>query len=263
MNVPVLVFVRLDRQGDVAILELCRPEAGNALDNKTLAELLKAVGWLEQQPWLRAVVLSGAGRAFCVGGDLREYAAVFDDEAAARLLATSSTSMLTEVIVTLHDLNIPIVAALSGQVSGAGFSLALLCDLRIASRRTVLDFAYARIGACTDGGMTFFLPQVVGRNAARRLLLTQPLVRGPEALALGLVDELTEPAHTVAFAVEKAQQLGRRATNSVAAAKRLLRAPGLTEHLHEEALLFIEGVCSSDMRDGVNALLQGEPSPFY
>jgi len=262
VSVPVLASVRLDRRGGVGILELCRPEAGNALDNLMLGELLTAVRWLQQQDWLRALVLSGAGRAFCVGGDLHEYAGVFDDVAAAQSLATSSTSTLNEVILGLHEVNIPVLAALTGQVSGAGFSLALLCDVRICSRRAVLDFAYARIGTATDGGMTFFLPHVVGRAAARRLLLFQPLIRGPEALALGLVDELTEPAETIAVAIEHAQQLSRRATTGVAAAKRLLRPPGLAEHLHAEAQLFIEGACSSEMRDGVTALLHGEASPF-
>ncbi|WP_171076030.1 enoyl-CoA hydratase/isomerase family protein [Streptomyces sp. YIM 121038] len=258
--------VPVSTQGRTAVVTLDRPDAGNAMDTPLLVQLTEALRSLTADPELRGVLVTGAGRAFCLGGDLRAYhQAMSDPQFDAVAYGDRLTGLLSEVVLTIRSLGCPVLAAVNGQAAGAGFSLALACDLRIASRRASFHFAYGAIGASTDAGMAWFLPRVVGHARALELLLEQPVLRPPQALKEGLVGAVVDPADLVDAGLRRLEELAQAAPHALRSAKRLLDrslSTGLADHLELERADFAAGVASRDMRRGVTSLLAGEWPEF-
>ncbi len=258
--------VPVSTQGRTAVVTLDRPDAGNAMDTPLLVQLTEALRSLTTDPELRGVLVTGAGRAFCLGGDLRAYhRAMSDPQFDAVAYGDRLTGLLSEVVLTIRSLGCPVLAAVNGQAAGAGFSLALACDLRIASRRASFHFAYGAIGASTDAGMAWFLPRVVGHARALELLLEQPVLRPPQALEEGLVGAVVDPADLVDAGLRRLEELAQAAPHAIRSAKRLLDrslSTGLADHLELERADFAAGVASRDMRRGVTSLLAGEWPEF-
>ncbi|MET8040511.1 enoyl-CoA hydratase/isomerase family protein [Micromonospora sp. NPDC005215] len=252
--------------GPVAVLTMDRPDTGNVLDAEMLGDLLRHTTALADDPAVRAVVLTGTGKAFSLGGDLADFeralsGQVGDPGAYSRPL----TEALGTLVRTLREMRACVIAAVNGQAAGAGFALALACDMRIASERAVLHFAYGALGASTDGGMSWFLPRVVGPARALALLLEQPIMRAPRALREGLVDEVVPATDLLDRALRTAGHLAASAPHAVAAAKRLVDASHrntLDEHLTMEHDLFADGLRTRDMRRGLAAHRQGDVPAF-
>ena len=140
-----------------------------------IGELTVAAAWLADRAPLRALIVTGAGRAFCSGGDVNWFKRGVDDESVdLPSEVRRGAEALHQAIVDIRRIPYPVIAAINGPAAGAGFSLALACDIRIASEEAFLAFAYGRIGASPDGGMTYFLPRVVGPAKALELLLNDP-----------------------------------------------------------------------------------------
>lgn len=255
-----------ETEGAVAVLTLNRPERGNTLDGAVLAALDREVGLVAADSAMRGVVITGAGRDFCLGGDLAEFdEALHAGPVGATAYCQERTSALARVVTALTALRMPVVAAVNGQAAGAGFSLALACDLRIAEPRTRLHFAYATLGASTDGGMTWFLPRVVGPARALELLLEQPVIRAKQAEQERLVSCVVPVTDLVSRAVRTAAALGSASRHSVVAAKQLVQAAGnagLSEHLELEHALFSRGLLSEDMKIGLQARREGRAPIF-
>lgn len=174
----------------VTVLTLNRPERLNALSGPMLDALLEALPRLAADADVGAVILTGAGRAFCAGGDVkamaegREFAEMGLEEKAHALRTKMEVSRL------LHEMPKPTVAMVRGAAAGAGLSLALACDLRVAGESAKFATAFARVGYSGDFGGSWFLTQLVGTAKARELYYTAAIVDAPQALTLGLVNRV-------------------------------------------------------------------------
>jgi 2-(1,2-epoxy-1,2-dihydrophenyl)acetyl-CoA isomerase len=188
----------LAMEGGVAVLTLNRPERLNALTRGMLSGLRTHLATLAEDPRVGCVVLTGSGRAFCSGGDVRVQAAAAGnsdqspEQRADQLRASMEASRL------LHDMPKPTIAMVNGVAAGAGMSLALACDLRIAGESARMTTAFAKVGLSGDYGGTYFLTQLVGPSKARELYLTAEVLDAHRLLALGLVTKLVPDAALVA-----------------------------------------------------------------
>jgi 2-(1,2-epoxy-1,2-dihydrophenyl)acetyl-CoA isomerase len=193
----------------VAVLTMSRPERLNALSRPMLDGLLEALPRLAGDPQVGAVVLTGAGRAFCAGGDVKAMAegAEFGDLSMEERAQALRSRM--EVSRWLHEMPTPTIAMVRGAAAGAGLSLALACDLRIASDTARFGTAFARVGYSGDFGGSFFLTQLVGTAKARELYFTADLLSAAEALALGLVNRVVADARLEEETMALASRLAR------------------------------------------------------
>jgi len=194
------------RQDGVAILTMNRPEARNALSQQMLGALLEALPRLAADPDVGAIVITGAGGAFCAGGDVKGFAATDgganhgrSPEQAAHALRQSM-----EVSRWLHDIPKITIASIPGAAAGAGLSIALACDFRIAARGAKITTAFAKVGLSGDFGGTYFLTQLVGSAKAKELYLLSDVIIAEEAERIGMVNRAVDPreleAETMALA---------------------------------------------------------------
>ncbi len=263
---PERPAVRREEVGTVVVLTLDNPAAGNVLDAGMVDALVTETSAIAREDEVRALVLTGAGAYFSLGGPVDEFAQVLDEGAeAVREYCRVRTEALATLVLNLHTLACPVIAAVNGQAAGAGFSLALACDLRIAAERAKFNFAYGALGASTDGGMSWLLPRVLNPARAVQLLLEQPVIRAARARDEGLVSEVVPAADLRRRAVEIAAGAGAGARHSVTAAKRLVHAAARTtlpEHLREEHRTFAEGLLTADFRAALAARRRGALPAF-
>jgi enoyl-CoA hydratase/carnithine racemase len=259
-------FVEVTTRDRIAVLTLNRPDDGNAMNRALLEELADATDKLAQDTELRGVLITGSGKAFSRGGDIREYhRALSEDSFDAAAYGDRLTHLLKRTVLTIRAIPCPVLAAVNGQAAGAGFALALACDLRLASRRASFHFAYGAIGASTDAGMAWFLPRAVGYARALELLLEQPVIRAPQAQREGLVSAVVEPGELVEEGLRRLRELAQRSPHAIRSAKHLLDrslSMPLAEHLDLERADFAAAVASRDMRHGITSLLAGEWPEF-
>jgi len=251
MSDPVSVEVR----GGVAHVVLCRPERGNAIDLATARGLLAAANRCRRDR-VRAVLLRGAGRSFCVGGDLREFAGLPGPDLAGHLAAV--TGALHDALRGFAALDAPLIAAVRGAVAGAGLGLAAAADLTIAATDATFVAAYTGIGYSPDAGVSWSLPRLIGPRRALDLLLTNRRLDAREAAEIGLVSRLAEPERLDAEAERVAAALAAGATAAIGATRRLVAAgltAGLAEHLDREGQALVAAAVSAEGREGVAAFL--------
>lgn len=178
----------------VAVLTMNRPDRLNALSGAMLDALLEALPRLARDPDVGVIVLTGAGRAFCSGGDVKAMAEAKEAEGETLEERAHALRERMEVSRWLHELPKPTIAMVRGAAAGAGLSMALACDLRIASDNARLGTAFARVGYSGDFGGSFFLTKLVGTAKARELYYTGDIIDAPQALALGLVNRVVTDA---------------------------------------------------------------------
>jgi len=266
MNPPELETLQIEIDGEIGTLTLDRPDAFNAMSPEMIAELGTAFAWFADQAPLRGMIVTGSGNAFCSGGDVNWFKlGVEDDSIDLPANVRRGAEALHTAIVDLRRIPYPVIAALNGPAAGAGFSLALACDFRIASEKTFLACAYGRIGASPDGGMTYFLPRVVGPSRALEILLEDPNMTAAEALSEGLVSEVVAPDELMETARAKAGKLAKMAPHYVKMAKRLCGVSienGITEHLQLERHGIADSMATEDLREGAIAFFSGETPVF-
>jgi len=254
------VCVEIDVRDRVARITLNRPEAGNALNLELATALRKAAEGLRGSD-LGAVILSGAGRAFCVGGDLnymREAGEVGD---AVLRLATQFHGALE----AFAALDAPVIAAVRGAAAGGGMSLAIACDLVLAAESARFTMAYTAIGFSPDGGSTWTLPRLVGRRRAAELMLLNERLDAAAARELGLVTRVVADDALDAEADALARRLAAGPAHAQGAAKRLLRESatrGFAEQMAEEARTIAAMAAAPDGREGVAAFLEKRAPDF-
>lgn len=207
----------------VGVLTLNRPESLNALTRDMLKDLYEKVDRLAADPEVGAIVLTGAGRGFCSGGDVKSMAAgrgkdMTQEQSAQQLRARMEVSRL------IHEIPKPTVAMVRGPVAGAGMSLALACDLRIASETTRIVSAFARVGLSGDFGGSWFLTQLVGSAKAREIYLLSEPIEAPEALSLGLVTKVVADDRLEAEGMALAKRLASGPTVTLGYMKKNLNA---------------------------------------
>ena len=192
---PDLKTMRIEIDGEIGTLTLARPDALNAMSPEMIGEMTVAFAWLADRAPLRGLIVTGEGRAFSSGGDVTWFRKGVEEEGFDLPSdVRRGAEVLHQAIVDFQRIPYPVIAAINGPAAGAGFSLALNCDIRIASEEAVLVCAYGRIGASPDGGMTYFLPRIVGPARAKRILLEDPTMSAEQALAEGLVDYVVPAA---------------------------------------------------------------------
>jgi enoyl-CoA hydratase/carnithine racemase len=267
LSPPELNTMRIEIDGEIGTLTLDRPDAFNAMSPEMIGEMTVAFAWLADRAPLRALIVTGAGKAFCAGGDVTWFRkGIESEEFDLPSDVRRGAEVLHQAIVDLRRIPYPVIAAVNGPAAGAGFSLALACDIRIASEAAFFAPAYGRIGASPDGGMTYFLPRVVGPSRALELLLEDPNISAEDALAERLVSEVVAPEELTAIARAKAEKLGAMAPHYVRMAKRLCGVSienSLTEHLQLERHGIADSMATEDLRNGVAAFFDGEKPEFH
>jgi enoyl-CoA hydratase len=249
--------VRIEREGDVAIWTIDRPEVRNAFDFATFAALSAAITRAKGDATLRAVVLTGAGSAFISGGDLRELRSATSRADAGRVADSGR-----RVCDGLAALRVPVIAALPGPAIGGGAEIALACDLRVAEPRAKLSFKHARMGVTTAWGVLPKLTAMVGPGMAARLLLTGHDVDAHEALRIGLVEGVCDEGACVATALAWAREASKGSPGAIGSLKALLRdaveAPHPRRRAAERAR-FVAAWAGPDHHEAVEAFFEGRP----
>jgi 2-(1,2-epoxy-1,2-dihydrophenyl)acetyl-CoA isomerase len=246
---PVLVR----RDGPVAILTLNRPASGNAIDAPLATALRAALSGLHDDRSVRALVLQGAGKMFCAGGDLASFAQ--EARGAARYV-DGLIQDLHAALQLLETFPAPVISAVHGAAAGAGLGLALAVDLVIAGEGSRFVMAYTRSGLTPDGGTSWILPRLVGLRRALELTLLNRTLSGAEALGLGLVNEVVADDATVGRALALAQELAVGPTAAFVTARRLLRGAlqaDYATHLASEARSIVASFGTEDGLEGVRA----------
>jgi 2-(1,2-epoxy-1,2-dihydrophenyl)acetyl-CoA isomerase len=209
-----------DVRNGVAHVVLDRPDAMNALDRALKVALRDALDNAADDPAVRAVLLTGAGGAFCVGQDLKEHVADLAQDVAAPWSTVSEH--FNPIVLTITTMPKPVVAAVNGPAAGAGASLAFASDFRVMADTASYTLAFAGIGLTADTGASWTLPRLVGAAKAAELLMLPGSIRAAEALALGLATRVVPPASLASAATEFAEQLAAGPTVAYAAIKRSL-----------------------------------------
>ncbi|WP_328334851.1 MULTISPECIES: enoyl-CoA hydratase-related protein [unclassified Streptomyces] len=246
----------------LARVTLRRGAAGNAIDLATARGLLAAALACERAG-VRAVLLTGVGKSFCVGGDLREFARL--DGAALEKHLIAVTDAMHEAQRVFARLDAPMVAAVQGAVAGAGIGLAAAADVTLAADNASFTAAYTGIGYSPDAGVSWFLPRLVGPKRALDLLLTNRRIPAAEAAEIGLVSRTVAAGLLADEAARTVETLRRGPTGAFGTTRRLVAA-GLTSdlgpHLDREARALATAACGEEGREGVAAFL-GKRAPEF
>jgi 2-(1,2-epoxy-1,2-dihydrophenyl)acetyl-CoA isomerase len=254
--------VLCDLDAAVATITLNRPAARNALTAETKIGLLDALRDCGSDAGVRAVILTGAGQAFCAGQDLREHADLLDAGSAP---TDTVRRHYNPIIMAITGMPKPVIAALPGVAAGAGASLALACDFRIAARRASLLMAFARVGLGADSGASWTLPHLVGTARAAELLMLAEPVPADRALSLGLLTAVVDDEELPGAARELAARLAAGPTAAYAAIKESLffaATHGLSESLEKEAVLQSALGQTEDHQRATRAFLRKEQPAF-
>ncbi len=254
-------------EGGIATLTMHRPEARNALSREMVLALAEALPRLALDPTVRAVVLTGSGQAFCAGGDVKGFA----KNAAGAATATTFDHKVTdlrarmEVSRWLHEMPKPTLAVIPGPAAGAGLSLALACDMRIAADNAKLTTAFANIGLSGDFGGSYFLNHLVGAAKARELYFTGQVLLGDEAQRIGMVNRSVPAAQLQAAARAWATELAALPTVAIGYMKRNLNLglrASLADVLDAEAVHMIRTFETDDHKAAAIAFVEKRAPRF-
>ena len=246
----------------VATITFNRPDAANAMSPLMAKEFGAAATDADDDPAVRAIVLTGAGKMFCAGGDLAAFAKAGDG---ARKLLMQMTGDLHLGLSRLARSKAPVVGAVNGTAAGAGFSLVMACDLAIAAQSAVFTMAYTRAGLSPDGSSTYHMPRKIGDRRARELMLTNRLLNSQEALDWGIVNQVVPDADLPGEAQGLAQRLAAGPTAAFAAVKSLLNGSfdqTLESQMELEARAISGLVGTRDGQEGMNAFLEKRKPVF-
>jgi 2-(1,2-epoxy-1,2-dihydrophenyl)acetyl-CoA isomerase len=252
--------LRVASDGPVTTITLDRPDALNALTVPLREALLRAIRRADRDPAIRAIVLTGAGRAFCAGQDLKER---LGPEAAA--LETELRDRYNPLVLAMRESDTPIVGAINGVAAGAGTSLALACDVRVIAEDASIRLAFGRIALVPDSGATWLLPRLVGPSRAAAIALLDEPITASQAVDLGLAVKSVPAADVLAEAQALAARLAGFAPRALALTKRALRHAQETtfsETLEYEAI--VQGIAgrTHDHQEGIAAFLEKRPPAF-
>src|SRR5207237_7926734 len=195
--------VKFELRDEVAIIAMNRPEALNALSLQLTLDLNAAVKRAADEK-ARAVILTGLGRAFCSGGDLREMQTMWQKEGRIEAFLEEPLKVLHDVILLIRETPIPFVAAVQGVCAGAGTNFALACDIVFAAEYASFNGAFVRIGLSPDCGGTFFLPRAVGEKLAAEIFMTGETISAERALSIGMINRVVAPENLMNEAMQMA-----------------------------------------------------------
>jgi 2-(1,2-epoxy-1,2-dihydrophenyl)acetyl-CoA isomerase len=254
--------IQFEQRGNIALVTLNRPDAANGINLALGHELMQIAIECDENPAIRAVVLTGAGKMFCAGGDLISFNALGD----------KITHGLKELTTYLHAavsrfarMDAPLITAVNGAAAGAGMSLAIAGDYVIASEAAKFTMAYTAAGLSPDGSSTFYLPRLIGLRRAQELILTNRRLSAQEALEWQLVNRVVAEAELLPEAIKLAEQLGNGPTRAFGTAKKLLLAT-FDESLETQMELEARGIAAmgntQDGKEGIAAFVGKRKAVF-
>ena len=257
--------VSYDVADNVATIRLARPDAMNSLTLATKEELKRAVLAAADDESVRCVVVTGSGRAFCVGQDLREHVEALQTQPLEEIWATVPDHF-APIALGLATMPKPVIAAVNGVAAGAGASIAFACDFRIAAEGAGFNTAFAGIGLSCDTGISWTLPRLIGRAVAIDLLMRPRTVRAEEAAELGLLVRVVDAEELESASAEFARQLAAGPTQAYAAIKRSVNYAAthdLAAALDFEGEQMAVTGATQDHRDAVAAFVAKEQPTFH
>ncbi|RPJ00129.1 MAG: enoyl-CoA hydratase [Deltaproteobacteria bacterium] len=256
-------FVLLEREEKVATLTLNRPDKLNAFGGNMRQEILEALEVASQDKEIRAIVITGAGKAFCAGGDVNEFVA--ETSQIMPKNATSERPTMSKIVALINQVEKPVIASVNGVAAGGGCNLALACDIRIASDRARFSEVFTKRGVHPDWGGIYFLPRLVGYAKAAELIFTGDIISAQEAFRIGLVNRVVPHDELSLATRELAQKIVRNAPLPIALAKRGLQnfyKMDLSQALDYEA--YTIGICvnTEDRKEGFRSFLEKREPRF-
>lgn len=250
MNAPAVLF---DLRDGIAWTTLNRPEAGNAV-NLAMARALSEVAIrCQTDRTIRCVVLTGAGRIFCAGGDVVDFASAGDQVDA---LLSDMVGTLHMALARLARMAKPLLVLVNGPAAGVGLSLAISGDVVLCARSAHFTAAYGTLGLTPDGGMSWLLPRLVGLRRAQEIILTNRRIKADEAAAIGMVTRLTDDSELAAEGAKAASALCATAVKTIGAARALLQESfngSFETQLEHEARSIVKASCGAEFREGISA----------
>jgi 2-(1,2-epoxy-1,2-dihydrophenyl)acetyl-CoA isomerase len=251
------------REGNIATLILNRPERMNALNKDLAVGLNEALDRLETDQDIDVVVIAGAGRAFCAGGDLAVIGKGREKNDQSELDPILRAGM--RAVLRIRTMRQPVIAAVHGAAAGAGMNIALAADIRIASEDATFGQNFAKVGLFPDYGGTFFLPKLVGTAKAAEMFYTGDMINAAEALRLGIVNRVVPVAQLESEARALSQKIANGPGIAIRAAKRVLFAnqkEQLTKALELEVEQQMKCFASEDCGEGIRAFFEKRPPKF-
>lgn len=256
--------IQLEMRDAVAVITLNRPAALNALTALVGSEFRAAMGEARERG-ARAVVLTGAGRAFCAGGDLREMQQLAGKEGRLEAFFEEPLNLIHGCIRLIREMPLPVIAAVNGVATGGGCNLALACDLVVAAESAQFNQAFIRIGLTPDCGGTFILPRLVGLKRATELLMTGDMIDARRAAEIGMINAVVPDEMLMPEALKLAERLASAPTSALARIKWLLEQSATNDYnaqLDLEHKAQLQSGLTTDFREGVAAFLEKRPPKF-
>ena len=244
------------RRDRTLILTLSNPSAKNALHPDMYAAGVEALETAERDPEVRSIVLTGAGDAFCAGGNLHR---LLENRAKERAVQADSIARLHDWIAAIRDCSKPVIAAVEGPAAGAGFSLALACDLIVAAQSAKFVMAYVKVGLTPDGGGSWFLSQALPRQLATEIILGGEPVSSERLHQAGVVNQVAPDGGALEAALAWSDRLAQLSPHAGMNIKALLReAPSntLAQHFEAEKQSFVDSLHHRDGLEGITAFLE-------
>jgi 2-(1,2-epoxy-1,2-dihydrophenyl)acetyl-CoA isomerase len=256
--------IQLEMHGAVAVITLNRPDSLNALTSEVGRDFQAAVKELGERG-ARAVIITGAGRAFCAGGDLREMRNIAERDGRVDAFFDEPLRLLNDCILLIRRTPLPFIAAVNGAASGGGCNFALACDLVIASESARFNQAFIKIGLSPDCGGTFILPRLVGWKRATELMMTGDVTKAAQALEMGMINSVVPDDQLMAHAMAMAEKLAGAPTQAIGRIKELVEASATNDYgaqLELERKAQIQSGQTKDFREGVAAFIEKRPPKF-
>jgi 2-(1,2-epoxy-1,2-dihydrophenyl)acetyl-CoA isomerase len=256
--------IQLEMHGSICVLTLNRPDRLNALTVEVAKDFRDAVHEAIEQG-ARVIVLTGSGRAFSAGGDLREMQEIAGREGRVEAFFDEPLRVLNESILLIRQTPVPFIAAVNGVASGGGCNLALACDVVIAAESAKFNQAFIKIGLVPDCGGTFILPRLVGWKRAAELMFTAEMVTAQRAAEMGMINSVAADGELMSQVMAMAEKLANAPTAAIGCIKQLLDASATNDwpqQLDLERKMQIESGKSKDFVEGVTAFLEKRPPRF-
>jgi len=256
--------VNYELKESVAIITMNRPDALNALSLQLTKDLGAAIRQAISDK-ARAVILTGSGRAFCSGGDLREMQSLWKKEGRIEAFLEEPLKALHDVILLVRETPIPFVAAVNGVCAGAGTNFALACDIVFAAENATFNEAFVRIGLSPDCGGSFFLPRAIGEKMASEIFMTGDTISAERAEKIGMINRIVAAENLLEESTKIAQKLALAPTGSIGRIKQMLNqsfSNDLSAQLDLEHKSQIESGKSNDFKEGVMAFFEKRQPNF-
>jgi len=253
----------LEVKNGVAHLTLNRPESANGINKELAEDMDRAARKCDDDPAVRAILISGAGKMFCAGGDLKAFGARVGKDLPSYL--EEVTAHLHHAVSLFARMRSPVIAAVHGSAAGAGFSLACAVDFVIAAESAKFTMAYTKAGLTPDGSSTFYLPRIVGTRRAIEIAILNPVLSAKQALELGIATRVVPDAELMTAATAFAEEIASGPTLAYRGVKRMIldsATTGLEDQMGRETETICGIASTRDAREGIAAFIEKRRPKF-